>query len=796
MKNKVKFAAVGLAVGILFSACSKDDGIPEPPDTRETDLQGDSTENPNLLTGVYAGTSVVLDKGEDFRYSVMPYVDRDSGEITFVTSKTVETEEVDENGEIQYGYTSRYYTVRIDGDLNVLERKELDLGENVSAGVGIITKDYLVFEDTDTTIDPDTGEFSYTSYLHSLNLATGEHKVSEELGTLLATDATYIKGIVTDGDGNIYTAAEMEVIVFDSSFIRQYSVPANGYINSLAVSPDGRVFISNHAHGGSDVYEIDTKNHRFSEGPVYSWDSKIDAVLFGEGYDYYFANDSGIYGQSGEDEPELLMNYLSSDIDLLNFNTIAVIDRDTVLASDSGFSDTAAVLYRKIGDIDLTKIPVIEVAAVKEINNKIKSLIVDYNKEHRDVRINVTDYSQYSTKSDKTGGAARLGNDMASGLYRPDIVIADRDSGGAVIDYLVSSNLFADYNEILSDKPEVLDDMFGGIRRVLTTPDGRIWGVAQSFTVSSLLTVDPALMDKTSWTLDEMLDFNDSLPEGTVMLDGITRESFFAPKSSFYYESFVDMENYSCNFENETFYRLLDYIAGIPTEEEFQQAVNSGAYDYGDNYFIRYHEGKVALYPVIFRSEEGPMRNQIVFNTADYNAIGYPTDSDYGSIAEPEDTYIITTWCENPDAAWDFIDSLVRIHEGEKNTFSKFGYGIPTFRSVYDYQCDFTAEINHIYKLYYSGSSESISANITTIEKVRESMDEPGIVTTFDKAAAEEFAEFLDNSVGGEMTSSIPGEIMEIIGEEVSAYAAGVNTAENCASKIQSRVSIWLSEHE
>jgi hypothetical protein len=37
--------------------------------------------------------------------------------------------------------------------------------------------------------------------------------------------------------------------------------------------------------------------------------------------------------------------------------------------------------------------------------------------------------------------------------------------------------------------------------------------------------------------------------------------------------------------------------------------------------------------------------------------------------------------------------------------------------------------------------------------------------------------------------------VEDIVGEEVSAFLAGMGTAEECAGKIQSRVSIWLAEH-
>jgi hypothetical protein len=39
-------------------------------------------------------------------------------------------------------------------------------------------------------------------------------------------------------------------------------------------------------------------------------------------------------------------------------------------------------------------------------------------------------------------------------------------------------------------------------------------------------------------------------------------------------------------------------------------------------------------------------------------------------------------------------------------------------------------------------------------------------------------------------------DLTEIVQEEISAFADGIVTAEDCAAKIQSRVSIWLAENK
>ncbi|MCR5682925.1 MAG: hypothetical protein K6G29_10805, partial [Clostridiales bacterium] len=41
----------------------------------------------------------------------------------------------------------------------------------------------------------------------------------------------------------------------------------------------------------------------------------------------------------------------------------------------------------------------------------------------------------------------------------------------------------------------------------------------------------------------------------------------------------------------------------------------------------------------------------------------------------------------------------------------------------------------------------------------------------------------------------LPFEVASIIREEISSFLGGVGTAEDCAKKIQSRMSIWLAEN-
>ena len=47
---------------------------------------------------------------------------------------------------------------------------------------------------------------------------------------------------------------------------------------------------------------------------------------------------------------------------------------------------------------------------------------------------------------------------------------------------------------------------------------------------------------------------------------------------------------------------------------------------------------------------------------------------------------------------------------------------------------------------------------------------------------------------GSPLLEETPDAVREIVSEELSAFLAGHGSAEDCAEKIQSRVSIWLAE--
>ena len=71
-----------------------------------------------------------------------------------------------------------------------------------------------------------------------------------------------------------------------------------------------------------------------------------------------------------------------------------------------------------------------------------------------------------------------------------------------------------------------------------------------------------------------------------------------------------------------------------------------------------------------------------------------------------------------------------------------------------------------------------------------------GILAHFTPEDTERLIDYIDNDCGSPITEAMPTELQNIISEEITSFTGGAKTAEECAKVIQSRVKIWLAEHE
>lgn len=780
MSKKIMAAILaGLMLFTAVSCTSEKNGT-----TDETAVEKQNENTPQMLTNVFKGNNITLPEEYRVIEGASPYYDKDSGEITLLCVKTEYI--YDDNGEY-VSSNNLYKTCKYDKDLNIIEDKDIELfgdDHETYAGNCVILSDKIVCGVT-KFVD---GQNSYTITIY--DMTSGESKTSEELNGLFDTAEEggwfYVNSICVNKDGDIYIGSENEILVLNDSFVKKFSMPVERWINSMASSPEGDIYVISHFDKGQGIAKVNPETKSFDD-PIYPGDNTRQ-LMFGDGYDLYVELEDGIYGCSFTEEgvvSVMLMDYTNSDISRSSFTAIAMLDKDTLIASDRS-SENSLQLYKKVPDIDLSNIRTVEIVSTRGFDYFTTIGIVQYNKAHHDTRLLVTDYSKYATEENYQAGREKLINDIITGLYKPDIILTDNYS--TVAENLIKNNIFMDIGTLIdNDAGMKRDDILGAVIRACSTSDGQLWGLPSSYNIDTLVGKTDTLGGRTSWTFSEMIEFAKTLPEGTTLMQGLSQQSAFYQLDGFFTQ-FIDLENNTCDFENENFYNILNFIASLPAEYDYSADRNS------DNRYEKFQNGQIALYSMHLRDAASILEPECVFNTKDYTFIGFPTygENTRGGIISCSNIFVVTKFCENTDIAWDFIKS-VAAPDGDSVSRSFGGRDLPILRESLRKLCE--VFYDYEFEFYYSGGG-GYGPRDPDNPHTQDDLNEPGILTHFTPEHTEALINYIDNDCGSPITEAIPDELQSIITEEITSFTGGAKTAEECAKVIQSRVKIWLSEHE
>ncbi len=769
---------VALLVPILllltFPACTKDISTENPSETGET-----------ILTNVYKGKRIPVPDGYTVCASVQPYYDDTAESLTLLCSRETDVDR----------YENLLLTITPDG--TVTNERPLKIDGAPAVGRGVLTVDKLYFLRTVYDLARNT----QTSHVAIFSLTDGTLTVSDDVTGLFSIGSPSISSnfsvtdLLLDGTGNLFLVGEIigegETVVLNASLEKQCTLPAPLY--GTRCSPDGTVYFLT----DEGVCPVDPTARSVGDpiplerpSDVTNWSYRD--IWFGHGYDLFYATEKGFYGYNftaETPEPVLLIDAANADLLTNNLNVAYIFDPDHILMYERDDSGRFPILYTRSADIDLTKIQTIEIACVSA-DRDLSLRIAEFNKTNDSVRVIMTDYNVYNTDENPDGGEQKLLNDLLLGLYAPDIVTGS--STDNVLKQLYENDLCTDLYPFMETGSIRKDDLLGCIKRTFATENGGLWAIGPLFCVDTVYGPTALLGERTGWTLSELLDFANALPEDTSLIRYFCQSSvtnLMLEKNGF--GQFIDPKTNTCDFENEAFLGYLAFIAPLPaTPAEANTALSmSTGIDPNDSAQISslYHKGNIALQSGTIRGHESWLRMEAQFNTNDLTLIGYPTvdGTTSGSLVSMY-AYVIPTFSDSPEEAWVFLETVMR-----SNDEDRYYRDFPALKS--DLENVFEEMYQTLYTITFDGG---MSTGRYTEEASNEPMDEPGFRKRFTEEDAAELWNWLDNDVGAPIANAADPEITAIINEEISAYLAGARAAADCANIIQSRVTLWLSEHE
>ena len=729
----------------------------------------------------------------------------------------------DDDGEYRAGIV----LVESDADGNIT--RELPLTEHGDNGGDMIVLGergiYIISHYSDEENDDHyRGIFRY-SY-------DGRREASADITVLRGkgniNDYPKIGRYILETEDGIILIWDRDCIVADDTFTRvsEFKLPGDVYAAFMIdgklwaeYSEDGRLNFGCFADDGT-LTESYSLPGMFEKAPSDYHPARI--LGYEDGYLYAYDN-TGVFRWkvTAEEEKEpvfdTIMNFVDSGISGEYLQVLTWFpgeyDGEFMAASRKSMNniDCDVRLFRPDPTIDLSAMETLTLACDSPESDLTRA-VVDFNKSRTDVRIEVIDYSRYNTEDEWDAGTNRLMLDLTTGILEPDILFVNTNS------YTELSEIPGYFIDLytLMDGEVTPETIYGSVKNTLEAENGELYGVAAEFYLSTLIGRRDTLGDRTKWTLTEFLDFYDALGEGEYLMEEVTGKDADHQFFSFMaYAPFI--RDGKADFLNPEFKRLLEFMKSLPTEPQLYMdhgssnvaAMYAGEItpdqveivEGGENL---YHNGKIKLekYDAI-QSPQNLLNAAYKFgveSTAELNCIGFPVDDRSTSGVKVNisgGVYTIPSCSGNVETAWEFIesrltsDNYLEYAENSSSGEVSYGYFFKAYRPDYDAYLD-ALEGYQVLNLH-SGMRVAGFDIVSELDAEGRYKGQTGILCVFDRAAVEAMKQLLD-------TAGVPryydNRVDRIPEEEVSRYLSGNATAESTADAIQSRVSIWLSEHE
>ena len=618
-----------------------------------------------------------------------------------------------------------------------------------------------------------------------------------------------LSSFAVDAAGNLYVSDYNNIYVLDAEGNVQFKLDGSQYNGSLCRLNAQQVGVMWYNYT-DDVNAADENGQYFVPidletkdwGEKVKLPSNVGSILPGDdAYDFYYTYNNNIYGYAAKtDTKEKLVDWLACDVDTNNMSGYAMLSdsRVAALMQDWNTDPTTyqLIVLHRVDASEIKEKKVLTLACMY-LDWNLRSMIVEYNKTNDEYRINVVDYSEYATDDDYNAGVTKLTTEIISGSV-PDIFL----TSNLPIDKYAAKGVIADLNTFMDGGNGLSRDYF--VPQVMSAleKDGKLYELPTSFSVQTAYALSSIASQYDTWNVAAVQDAMTQLQEGaTVFSNGWTKNTALSNCLSRNLSAFVDWTTGKCEFDSEAFQQLLAFCNSFPAE-------NSD----GDGAIAYASSADIAVDDAMWESDATRITNgkQLMSTTGMYSfdsyiwnvyAIrdkitftGYPTEDGSGSSFELQMPMAISSVTKYPDAAWDFVCSIIK----KMNTIDEnnYYYGFPISQAAFD--AEMTDIMTEQYQLDENGEQVDWDGDGEPDKAIRGSYETMENGETVYKDVYALTQEDIDQILGViNNTRSVydyDQEILDIITDEVAAYFAGDKDVQTTASMIQSRVNLYVQE--
>lgn len=446
-----------------------------------------------------------------------------------------------------------------------------------------------------------------------------------------------------------------------------------------------------------------------------------------------------------------------------------------VLNSSDNTLDLLLLTERDISEIKERK--TIRLAVMRDEGDMYDERIRKFNSESDDVKIEEVFYGLSDFDYSVTD---KLRADLLTGSA-PDIISFTSDLPLGT--FGARDSLFVDFYDLMANDPDISPtDFADGFLDGLET-NGKLLQFTGSFSIDTLIMKKKWANGLTSWNFDQFEELWKSMPEGMEL----STDAMFSYRSMVFrdfvnYSAFVDYDSAECHFDSPEFIRAIKFISdnniGMTAEQFDSSDMSSSA----DDMISLLHNDKVLLnHSIGLWNFYGFKTNEQYFNEP-VVCIGYPSDTGSGIYMDYSSTYGIMASSPYIDEAWEFLKYYTLNDDGDR------------FASFSGLEARLKEQLEEEKKLHTGLNADGEEVNIDGqyhFDPVSGESIRVEFLPFTDEQAAE-YERVVREALKNPYHSD--SQIWGILWEELNSYFEGERSAEDAASIIQNRASIYLSE--
>ena len=398
--------------------------------------------------------------------------------------------------------------------------------------------------------------------------------------------------------------------------------------------------------------------------------------------------------------------------------------------------------------------------------------IRQFNAAHEDIQIEVRDYCGDGTQGNRHGRDLLITEIMAGRV--PDIIdLGVRWGTDGQLPYrqLAQKGYLENLWPFIENDPDL------GRERILEAPlraaevNGGLYMVFDSVQVGTLVGAESVVGDRTSWSLEELREAFEAMPEGSTVL-----EYYFPKQDMVYYmlgmmlDDYIDWETGQCSFDSQSFRSALEFI-----DETCQTDFNwdTTSVEALNEEITRRRMGGLQMLSSELIAEPGCMQRLDAQFGGKASFIGYPVeDGSVGSCFRSDNRKLaMSSACRNKDAAWDFIRQILL---PRYTADSELPFGIPINRADY--------------ALLKKGSAGSAG-------EYEVQLFYHGPAVKLPRISEEEYRRFEDFFNSIEKIDLCDDKVYNIVYELCGPYFTGDKTLDETVDLIQNRVQLYVNEN-